>query len=271
MTTIDRPSQVRLAAVAARTQHPRRDSDRRRNGSVAVCRVAVVRSLGFSTSSTDLNIRSTVFIVFAAATFLILYGSFLALKPSAFASGTVMINGQPVQLPLEPVIRVAAIALSVVIAGGTAIGMASQWATLALYWYGSPAALGSAAAPAAVVDPIFARPLAFYFFTLPAWRLIAGWATTLAVIVFFASIFFAVITGGARLLERRPRATSTLPLRGVSASFAVVLAMAFRVPGPTDRIYATTVFRRFLHRAFPSPGFDCGVRRDRAYRRWPTR
>ena len=156
-----------------------------------------------------------------------------------------MINGQPVRVPLEPVVRFAAIALAVVIAGATGLGMASDWSTLALYWYGAPAALGAASQAASVVDPIFARPLAFYFFTLPAWRLIAGWLTTLAFVIFVASIFFAAIAGGARVLDRRPQPAGALPLRGVSATFAfVLLTLAFRVYlARFDRIYEDhTVF-----------------------------
>src|ERR1700761_8365698 len=46
------------------------------------------------------------FLVFAVATFLILYGSFVALKRAYFtelqSSQTIFIGGQPVKLPVEP-------------------------------------------------------------------------------------------------------------------------------------------------------------------------
>ena len=131
-----------------------------------------------------LNVQATVFIGFAAITFLVLYGSFRALKPSDLgdlASGTIIINGQPVRLPVEPVLRLIALGVSLAIAAATGAGMMAQWPTLALYWYGG-ASLGPQAAASAVVDPIFGRPLHFYLFTLPAWQLIAGWLMTLAVI-----------------------------------------------------------------------------------------
>ena len=53
-------------------------------------------------------------------------------------------------------------ASSLVIAVVTGAGMMAEWPTFALYWY------APAPAPAAVVDPIFGRPITFYLFTLPA-------------------------------------------------------------------------------------------------------
>ena len=65
-------------------------------------------SLGFSDVFwTTLNLRAAVFLGFAVVTFLILYGSFLALKPARLgelAGLPILINGQPIRLPVEPVI-----------------------------------------------------------------------------------------------------------------------------------------------------------------------
>jgi uncharacterized membrane protein (UPF0182 family) len=188
-------------------------------------------SLGFSDVFwTALNLRAAVFAAFTAITFGILYGSFLALKPGSgdLKDGTILVGGQPVRLPIEPVIRLAGLVISLVIAAGTGLGMTTEWTTLALYWYGGAGGSGQAAA-AAALDPVFGRPLTFYFFTLPAWQLIAGWLTTLAIVVFIAAVVFAVIVGGSRLLERRGQ-RGVPPLRGVSASFAIVLvALALQV------------------------------------------
>ena len=53
-----------------------------------------------------LNLQGAVFIGVAAVTFLILYGSFLALKPRNLgdlaSGGTIIINGQPVRVPVVP-------------------------------------------------------------------------------------------------------------------------------------------------------------------------
>src|SRR5215467_10712409 len=80
----------------------------------------------------------------AVSTFLILYGSFLALKPpklGELAGLPILINGQPIKLPVEPVIRLVALAGSFVIAAATGGAMMSEWNVLALYWQsGSDAA-----------------------------------------------------------------------------------------------------------------------------------
>src|ERR1035438_4988738 len=56
-----------------------------------------------------LSLQWGVFAAFAAATFLIVYGSFLALKrvhlPDLPSGHTILIGGQPLKLPVEPVLR----------------------------------------------------------------------------------------------------------------------------------------------------------------------
>ena len=124
-----------------------------------------------------LSLQWGIFAAFAAATFLILYGSFLALKrahlPDLPSGHTILIGGQPVKLPVEPVLRLIALGVSLVIAAATGAGMMVEWPTLALFWYAPPHHGG-------VVDPIFGKPLNFFLFALPAWQLIAGWLLTLA-------------------------------------------------------------------------------------------
>ena len=177
-----------------------------------------------------LGLQGQVFTGFAVTTFLIVYGSFLALKPAKLgelAGLPILINGQPIQLPVEPVIRLVALGASFVIAAATGAGMMSEWNVLALYWYGGSDAVRNAAA--SMVDPIFGRPLPFYLFTLPAWQLVSGWLMTLSVIVGAMAGFFVVITGGTRLLGGR-RDTSASAWRGLSIAFAfVMLMLAVRV------------------------------------------
>jgi uncharacterized membrane protein (UPF0182 family) len=198
-------------------------------------------SLGFSSIFwTTLNTQGIVFAAFFVVTFLALYGSFLLLKPARISALTspILINGQPLRLPVEPVLRLIGLAAALLIAGVTGLGMMAQWPTLALYWYGSDVA------PGPDVDPIFGRPITFYLFTLPAWHLLASWITTLAVIVCAAAIFFAVVVGGARLLARGSGSQNGA-FRGVSLALAVVLvAIAARVYlGRFDRILADhTIF-----------------------------
>ena len=173
---------------------------------------------------TTLRLQGQTFTFFFAATFFILYGSFLALKPAKLgelAGLPILINGQPIQLPVEPVIRMAALGGAFVIAAATGAAMMSDWNVLALYWHSGADAVRSAGA---TVDPIFGKPLPFYLFTLPAWQLVSGWLMTLSVIVGAMSGFFVIITGGTRLLGGR-RDTSNASWRGLSVAFAFVLLM----------------------------------------------
>ena len=174
-----------------------------------------------------LSLQWGIFTAFAAATFLILYGSFLALKRahlSDLPSGhTIFIARQPVKLPVERVLRLIALSISLVIAAATGAGMMAEWPTLALLWY-APRTIGG------VVDPIFGKPLNFFLFGLPAWGLITGWLLTLAVITCVIAAFFILITGGTRVLAGRLSRSVTLPWRGLSITFAfLLLIVAMRV------------------------------------------
>src|SRR5439155_11932996 len=105
-----------------------------------------------------LGLQWGIFAAFAAATFLILYGSFLALKrahlPDLPTGHTILIGGQPLKLPVEPVLRLIAFGLSVVIAVATGAGMMQEWPTIALFRYAPHTAGG-------FVDPVFGKPLNF--------------------------------------------------------------------------------------------------------------
>src|SRR5437667_460096 len=173
-----------------------------------------------------LGLQWLIFTALAAATFLILYGSFLALKrahlPDLPSGQTIFIGGQPLKLPVEPVLRLIALGVSLAIAAATGAGMMVEWPTLALFWY-APRTTGG------VVDPIFGKALNFFLFTLPAWQLIIGWLLTLAAITCALAVFFILITGGTRSFAGSKRYVP-LPWRGLSITFAVLLlVLAVRV------------------------------------------
>jgi len=184
-------------------------------------------SLGFgSVFWKTINLQALIFALFFAATFAILYGAFLLLRPAKLAELTspILINGQPLRLPVEPVLRLIGGGIAIAIAAITGLGMMAEWPTFALWRYGRnlPSAL-------AISDPIFGRPIGFYLFSLPAWQLLIGWLTTLAVVVWVASVFFAAVRSGARVITRAT-IDRMIPLRGVSiASAAVLLAVAAQV------------------------------------------
>jgi uncharacterized membrane protein (UPF0182 family) len=186
------------------------------------------RSLGYEDVFLKiLSLQWEVFTACAAATFLIVYGSFLALKrahlPDLPDGHTIVIGGQPVKLPVEPVLRLIAFGVSLAVAAATGAAMIGEWPTLALFWY-APRSAGT------VVDPIFGRPLNFFLFTLPAWQVILGWLLTLAVITCVLAILFVFIAGGARVLAGRLSRHVTLPWRGFSIAFGfLLLILAMRV------------------------------------------
>jgi uncharacterized membrane protein (UPF0182 family) len=186
------------------------------------------RSLGYSDVFwKTLSLQWGVFAAFAAATFLILYGSFLALKRAHLADlptgHTILIGGRPVKFPVAPVLRLFALGVSLAIAAATGASMMAEWPTLALFWYAPHATDG-------VMDPIFGKPLNFFLFTLPAWQLIAAWLLSLTVISCLLAVFFVLITGGSRMLSGRLSRQVALPWRGLSITLAfLLLILAMRV------------------------------------------
>jgi uncharacterized membrane protein (UPF0182 family) len=175
-----------------------------------------------------LNLQSVVFTLAGVLTFVALYGAFRVLQPPHFGElgtdGFLIINNRPVKLPVGPVLSLAAVLLSSLVALGTAAAMTAEWPALALWWYGGDAALSTAARAA---DPIFGRPLAFYLFTLPAWQMFAAWLLRLAFLIFAMGLFFFA-TSGRRVLRRRAPEGRTA--RGLAAAWALLLvALAAQV------------------------------------------
>jgi uncharacterized membrane protein (UPF0182 family) len=174
-----------------------------------------------------LGLQWGIFTAFATATFLILFGSFLALKrahlPDLPGGHTIFIGGQALRLPVEPVLRLIALGLSLAIAAVTGAGMMMEWPTIALFWYAPSTA-------ASFVDPIFGKALNFFLFTLPAFQLVVGWLLTLAVMTCVLAVFFILITGGTRAFAGRSRSYVALPWHGLSITFAfLLLVLAMRV------------------------------------------
>src|SRR5262249_41947806 len=162
-----------------------------------------------------------IFLLFGALTFALVYGSFLALKPAeagAFPLGTIIVSGRAVRLPVEPVLRIAGLVAAGVILLRTPGAMAPEVPALA-GWGRAPGTRSSAAASA---DPVFSRPIVFYLLTLPAWELLAGWLTTLAVIACVAGLVWVAATGGLAALSGRGRGPGPAG-RGFAIAWAVLL------------------------------------------------
>jgi uncharacterized membrane protein (UPF0182 family) len=188
-------------------------------------------SLGYSDVFwKTLTFESAVFTIFSVVTFVALYGAFRALQPAEFgplgSAGVFIVNGRPVRLPVGPALRAIAMIGSLVVSLGTGAGMAADWPTFALWWYGRPGQLSlSLSAADRATDPIFGRPIAFYLFTLPAWDRMATWLTTIAALTLVMAIFFAVVSGGGRAFTGRPGRRDAAGSRGLALAWAFVLVM----------------------------------------------
>lgn len=180
-----------------------------------------------------LSLEWSIFTAFALATFLILYGAFVALgrahRSDLPSSGAIIIGGQPVKLSLEPLLRLLSFGAPLVIAIMAGSSMMAEWPTLARFWYAQRG-------PTSIVDPIFGKPLTFYLFTLPAWAVLADWLLTLAVLTLGIAALFLFLTRSNRIFEGRNGAYITSPWRvsppwrGVSITSAFLLfALALRV------------------------------------------
>ena len=179
------------------------------------------QSLGFGgVFWKTVGIETTVFVVFAGATFLILYGAFLVIRRSHEAdlpgAHAIVIGGQRINLPVGPMLRFLSLGVSIVVALVTGATMVSDWPTLALFWY---APQGTST----WLDPIFGKPLHFFLFTLPAWQLINSWLLTLAIATCVIALVLLLITSGARSLQTRRLTYAASPWRGLSLAVGFLL------------------------------------------------
>lgn len=172
-----------------------------------------------------LELKSALFCGFALVTFVIVYTALRLLQPPPLSSRTLYVNGQPVSLSLQPLVRVITWVVALVVALGAGSGMMAEWTTFVQYLH-APAASGLAA----LADPVFGRPVSFYLFTLPVWQLMATWLTTISFVILVASLLVVLATSAenplvlAGLRNRRPG------YRGVSFAVALtLLVMAARV------------------------------------------
>jgi uncharacterized membrane protein (UPF0182 family) len=173
-----------------------------------------------------LGLQWGVFAVSAIATFLVAYGTFLILKRTEWAPDerghTILIGGRVVKLPVESILRLAALGGALFVAVSVAGIMMADWQIFALYQY-APAASGP-------VDPIFGHPLTFYLFTLPALQSLSGWLLVMTLLSFAIAGFFLLVNGGARALEGYANRYDLVSWRGLSITFSfVLLVVAWRV------------------------------------------
>ncbi len=171
----------------------------------------------------SIGLQWGVFAVTFLLTLALLYGWFLALwhmhQGDLPSDRTVIIGQQQLSLPLRRLLRILGVVLSLAIAFISGLAMMADWPTFALFWYAP-----RAAAPR--LDPIFARPVSFYLFALPAWQSVAGWLMVLAVIACIAAGAFLMLSGGTRAMSREHGSlVLPLPWRGLSIAFSFFLVV----------------------------------------------
>ena len=168
------------------------------------------------------SIEWGAFAIFFFASFLLLYTWFLVLwrmhQADLPRDREVVIGDQTFSIPVRRTLRLAGIVISLLVALVTASAIKTDWPTLAL-WLNAPP-------PTAPFDPVFHRPLNFYLFTLPAWQLLLGWLTGLAVIACIASGAFLLLSSSARTVaKQRGGLHFALPWRGLSISVSFFLLL----------------------------------------------
>lgn len=168
-----------------------------------------------------------IFVGFALLTFALMYGAFQGLRrlhrQDLDGTRSLVIGNQQVQLPVAPALRILGLGVSLAAAFFSAVSMASDWPTLALFRDGPSSAPGFG-------DPIFGKPLGFYLFRLPGWQLLLDWLLTLSVILCAAAVFFLVVTAGARALRKVREPGEASAWRGLQVTGAfLLLLMALNV------------------------------------------
>ena len=177
------------------------------------------RSLGFGDIYLrTLAMQSTLFFTSGLATYAILFFALSALKRSrSFALGqprSILVNGQPVQFRVGSLLTGLTHVIPIVVALMVATSAVSEWQTFALFVH--------APADTSLYDPVLHHSLGFYLFALPGWELISGWLLMLAIITGLAAVLFALLTSGAKALDKSSP-PSTPPWRSLSFAAAFLL------------------------------------------------
>src|SRR5687767_4125265 len=181
-------------------------------------------SLGFGSRFWyELQLGWGLFAIFTLLTFAILRGGFYALEKwfriDEIVPRRIVINKEPVDINPSAYLRSAAWIASIIFAFIYGLSLSSDWNTWVLYFH---------QVPTAMVDPIFGRPVGFYLFTLPVYKLVTGWLMMMSTILLVASIIHAVVSTLVEppAIDEDPTARSGLSRRSYTAmslSFGLLL------------------------------------------------
>ncbi len=129
-----------------------------------------------------------LFAIFGILTFAILGGGFSVLQKwfrlKSLVPRRIIVNKEPVTLDLSKYLRPVGWIVAVIFGLGFGLAFRTDWQAWVLYLH-QPAT--------GMADPIFGRTAGFYLFSLPIYELVAGWLTSLAVILLLAAVIYALI------------------------------------------------------------------------------
>ncbi|HET9492549.1 MAG TPA: UPF0182 family protein [Methylomirabilota bacterium] len=125
--------------------------------------------------------------------------------------------GLPGRVVIEPLIRRFLPVVLVLISFLSALRASAQWETLLAYFN---------RVPFGTDDPLFGRDLGFFVFTLPLWRRLAGWGTTLVVGTLVLTLLIYVLQRSLVLTSHGPRLAA-----GARAHLLVLGAMLLGLVG----------------------------------------
>ena len=163
------------------------------------------QSLGFeSVYWYRLQGQAIVFLAFALASAVLLYFLFRLVTPAGDYARRpfVEIAGEAIVVPTPESLKRLAMPVAITVGIFFGLSFSSDWSKYALFINRVPTP--------SVSDPIFGRPLSFYFFTLPVFEGVVGWFLAISVIVLVAAILMSVTD-------------TTATFKGVSLSVALLL------------------------------------------------
>ncbi len=169
-----------------------------------------------------LGLQWGLFAVSALVTFALLYGAFLSLRKAHGddlpGRRAIVVNGQPVSLNIEPLLRPLGLLVSGLVAFLTGSGVMSEWPAFARFLYAPHEAGG-------VLDPVFGRSVNFYLLRLPALEMIADWLVTVAFLIVGMAVLFLVLTARTREPDARRLGYAPARWRGLAIALAFLLLM----------------------------------------------
>ena len=178
-------------------------------------------SLGYSSVYWYIfKLKVGLFLAYFLLTTAILRAAFWLLERT-FASyvlepRTIVVNNQPVTFSPARFVRPVGWIVAVLAGVFYGFSMRGEWQTYARYF-------NSVEAPAP--DPIFGKPLSFYFFRLPFYDDISSWLTGIAFAVLCATLLYAVLIAPQKLLKSGTQTAVGTAFSAVSLALAAFLIL----------------------------------------------